>query len=146
MDLIVPQRALLIIRKYTLFVYFLLPQRQPVFSPFFQHMKINTAVKKTTYTIKNPTLLDDPVTLLLPIKISKIYDKSTVQPCQVTGKPHPKPYFFAGNQISFLSFSIVLGYQKRKYHARPSNVQSFSKIQEWIRYSTDEQNKNTQLP
>ena len=111
-------------------VYFLLPQRQPVFSHFFQHMKINTAVKKTTYTIKNPTLLVDPVTLLLPTKISKIYDKSTVQPCQVIGKPHPNPYFFAGNQIFFLSFSIVLGYQKRKYHARLSNVRSFSKIQE----------------
>lgn len=86
--------------------YFLLPQRQPVFSPFFQHMKINTAVKKTTYTIKNPTLLADPVTLLLPIKISKIYDKSTLQPCQVIGKPHPNPYFFAGNQIFLLSSSI----------------------------------------
>ena len=109
------------------FCLFFVPQRQPVFSPFFQHMKINTAVKKTTYTIKNPTLLDDPVTLLLPIKISKIYDKSTVQPCQVTGKPHPKPYFFAGNQIFFLFFFMVLGYQKRKYHARLSNVRSFSK-------------------
>jgi hypothetical protein len=90
-------------------------------------MKTNTAVEKTTYTIKNPTLAVDPVILLLPIKISKIYDKNTIQPCQVIGKPHPNPYFFAGNQIFFLSFYIVLGYQKRKYHARPSNVRSFSK-------------------
>jgi hypothetical protein len=93
-------------------------------------MKINTAVKKTTDTIKNPTLLADPVTFLLPIKTSKIYDKSTVQPCQVIGKPHPNPYFFAGNQIFFLSFSIVLGYQKQIYLARTQYVRSFSKIQE----------------
>jgi len=72
-------------------------------------MRINSAVTKTTYTIKNPTLLADPVTILLPIIISRIYDKSTVQPCQVTGNPHPIPYFFAGNHIFFLFFSIDLG-------------------------------------
>ena len=124
MPLIIPQRALLKIREYTFSSIFCCPSANRFFSPFFQHMKINTAVKKTTYTIKNPSLLADPVTLLLPIKISKIYDKSTVQPCQVIGKPHPNPYFFAGNQIFFLSFS---------------------KIQEWSRYYTDEQNRNAQF-
>ena len=112
--MIIPQRALLKIREYTFSSIFCCPSANRFFSPFFQHMKINTAVKKTTYTIKNPSLLADPVTLLLPIKISKIYDKSTVQPCQVIGKPHPNPYFFCRKPNFLFIFSHSFGLSETK--------------------------------
>ena len=50
----------------------------------------------------------------VPKNISTKYDTKTAQPCQVTGKPHPTPYFFAGNQMSLFVFFMIGSFRPKE--------------------------------
>ena len=85
-----------------------LPHLKVIFSPFFQQIRIKMPLKISMYAMKNGIRVGSVVRIALPKATNSRYASSTIHPCQVTGRPHPIPYFFAGNQALFLSLVIKI--------------------------------------